>query len=69
MEDGETNMKRVTLIIPDEFDKLLSVVIIGNSVKGNEAAQFLEVLPPDKSELIFDLAAKIKEVEYESKKL
>lgn len=55
-------MKRVTLIIPDEYDNMLSVVIAGNRKRGGvNAAQYLTVL--DAAEITLDLAEEIAEKE------
>ena len=51
-------MKTVTLIIPDEFDKMLSIVVVGNARTGGvNAAQFLEIL--DSDEITIDLTKEI----------
>lgn len=51
-------MKTVTLIIPDEFDKMLSIVVVGNARTGGvNAAQFLKIL--DSAEITIDLAKEI----------
>lgn len=51
-------MKTVTLIIPDEFDKMLSIVVAGNHKYGGvNVAQFLKVL--DSDEITIDLTKEI----------
>lgn len=57
-------MKKVTLIIPDEYDSMLSVVIAGNRKRGGvNIAQFLKIL--DSAEITIDLVKEMKEVEKE----
>lgn len=51
-------MKKVTLIIPNEFDKMLSIVVAGNHKYGGvNVAQFLEIL--DSDEMTIDLTKEI----------
>ena len=51
-------MKTVTLIIPDEFDKMLSIVVVGNArIGGINVAQFLKIL--DSDEVTIDLTKEI----------
>ena len=51
-------MKKVTLIIPDEFDKMLSIVVVGNARTGGvNVAQRLEIL--DSDEITIDLTKEI----------
>lgn len=61
-------MKKVTLIIPDEFDKMLSIVIAGNRKYGGvNVAQRLEIL--DSDEITIDLAKELNAVENEGEPL
>lgn len=59
-------MKKVTLIIPDEFDKMLSIVIAGNRKYGGvNVAQRLEIL--DSDEITIDLVKEMEDISNEIK--